>query len=60
VDWNAYSAGRPWFASDGLHLNSEGADGLASLLHAYVVRAAHAAPRCGAASAGSRTQVCAG
>ena len=32
ADWNAYSAGRPWFASDGIHLNATGAMGLATLV----------------------------
>ena len=31
ADWNAYSAGRRWFAADGLHLNATGALGLAVL-----------------------------
>ncbi|HET6691895.1 MAG TPA: hypothetical protein VFG74_13640 [Miltoncostaeaceae bacterium] len=37
ADWNAYSAGRPWFASDGLHLNATGALGLATLLRERVL-----------------------
>jgi hypothetical protein len=32
ADWNAWSAGRPWFGSDGLHLNAAGAMGLAHLI----------------------------
>jgi hypothetical protein len=40
ADWNAYSAGRPWFGSDGLHLSAEGAVRLAAFLRAYVLRAA--------------------
>ena len=32
ADWNSWSAGRPWFGSDGLHLNSAGAIGLAHLI----------------------------
>ncbi|WP_217924978.1 hypothetical protein [Miltoncostaea oceani] len=32
ADWNAYSAGKPWFAGDGLHLTSGGAYALAGLL----------------------------
>jgi hypothetical protein len=39
VDWNAASRGRPWFGSDGLHLNSAGATGLARLLRPQVVQA---------------------
>ena len=27
ADWNAYSAGKPWFGSDGLHLTVTGAEG---------------------------------
>ena len=40
ADWNAYSAGRPWFGADGLHLNPAGATGLATFLRPYVLRAA--------------------
>jgi hypothetical protein len=40
ADWNAYSAGKPWFGSDGLHLTAAGADGLATFLRQYVIRAA--------------------
>jgi hypothetical protein len=40
ADWNAYSAGKPWFASDGLHLSVAGADALASFLRPYVLEAA--------------------
>lgn len=36
ADWNAYSAGKPWFAGDGLHLTSSGAYGLAGLLRQEV------------------------
>ena len=39
ADWNAYSAGRPWFASDGLHLTTSGAFGLATLLRREVLAA---------------------
>ncbi len=39
VDWNTYSAGRPWFRDDGLHLNTAGADGLALVVRANVLRA---------------------
>jgi hypothetical protein len=31
ADWNSWSRGRPWFADDGLHLNGDGAIGLARL-----------------------------
>ncbi|HMN98168.1 MAG TPA: hypothetical protein PKD59_02025 [Miltoncostaeaceae bacterium] len=39
ADWNAYSAGRPWFAGDGLHLSATGALGLASLLREQLLGA---------------------
>jgi hypothetical protein len=39
ADWNAFSAGKPWFASDGLHLTPTGAVELAAFLRPYVVRA---------------------
>ena len=32
ADWNAWSQGHAWFASDGLHLNPAGAIGLAHLI----------------------------
>jgi hypothetical protein len=40
ADWNACSAGKPWFRSDGLHLTPAGATALAAWLRPYVVRAA--------------------
>ena len=40
ADWNAYSAGKPWFGSDGLHLSSTGATALATFLRPYILRAA--------------------
>ena len=40
ADWNAYSAGKPWFGSDGLHLSATGATELATFLRPYVFRAA--------------------
>jgi hypothetical protein len=39
VDWDAASAGRDWFNSDGIHLNSAGAVGLALLLRPYIFAA---------------------
>ncbi len=39
ADWNAYSAGKPWFGTDGLHLNPSGATALAKFLRPFVVRA---------------------
>lgn len=54
ADWNSYSAGRPWFGPDGLHLNSAGAEGLVDLLRPIVLRAARScAPRRSAMSAAS-------
>jgi len=43
ADWNAWSTGKPWFRSDGLHLTDAGADGLALMLRVYIVSAAQAA-----------------
>jgi hypothetical protein len=37
VDWNAASRNRPWFSGDGLHLDYDGAIGMARLLRKYVV-----------------------
>ena len=42
ADWNAYSAGKPWFGPDGLHLTITGATALATFLRPYVFRAAEA------------------
>ena len=39
ADWNAYSAGKPWFGTDGLHLTPSGAIALAGFLRTYVNRA---------------------
>lgn len=39
ADWNAASRGKPWFARDGLHLNTAGAMGLARLLRPLVIAA---------------------
>ena len=39
ADWNAVSAGKPWFGSDGLHLNSAGAFALSALLRQKVMAA---------------------
>ena len=38
ADWNSYSAGKPWFRDDGLHLTPTGADGLAGFLRGYVLQ----------------------
>ena len=40
ADWNAYSAGKPWFKGDGLHMGTTGATALAAFLRPYIVRAA--------------------
>ena len=40
ADWNAYSRGKPWFSSDGLHMGVAGADALAAFVRPYVFRAA--------------------
>jgi lysophospholipase L1-like esterase len=42
ADWNAYSQGKPWFRADGLHLNADGAAGLAAMLRPFIARAAGA------------------
>ena len=39
VDWNAASSGKPWFGSDGLHLNSAGAFALSGLIRQKVLAA---------------------
>jgi hypothetical protein len=39
VDWNAASSGKPWFGSDGLHLNSSGAYALSGLIRQKVLAA---------------------
>jgi hypothetical protein len=43
ADWNSWSAGKPWFRTDGLHLTDSGAQGLALMLRVYIVRAAQSA-----------------
>jgi hypothetical protein len=43
ADWNAHSAGKPWFIADGLHLNARGAQALAAFLRPFVFRAAEGA-----------------
>jgi hypothetical protein len=40
ADWNAHSAGKPWFIADGLHLNARGAEAMAAFLRPFVFRAA--------------------
>jgi hypothetical protein len=39
ADWEKTSRGKPWFNPDGLHLNADGAVGLATLLRPYVLAA---------------------
>ena len=39
VDWDAASRGQDWFQADGLHLNANGALGLAKMLRPYVLAA---------------------
>lgn len=39
ADWNAHSAGRPWFVSDGVHLNATGTHALAAFLRERIVEA---------------------
>lgn len=39
VDWEAASRGQDWFQPDGLHLNGDGAMGLAKLLRANILAA---------------------
>ena len=42
ADWNAFSRGKPWFSSDGLHMGPNGAEALARFLRPFVFRAAKA------------------
>ena len=42
ADWNAFSHGKPWFSSDGLHMGAAGAEGLARFLRPFVLRAPRA------------------
>jgi hypothetical protein len=43
ADWEAASRGKDWFAPDDLHLNADGAIGLATFLRPYVLAACGAA-----------------
>lgn len=43
ADWEAASRGKDWFNPDGLHLNADGAVGLATLLRPFVLSACAAA-----------------
>lgn len=40
ADWNAFSRGKPWFSSDGLHMGAAGAKGLVEFLRPFAFRAA--------------------
>jgi hypothetical protein len=51
VDWNGASRDRPWVGGDGLHLNYQGAMGMARLLRKFVVEYA-----CGGSCARTRTR----
>lgn len=45
IDWNACSAGHPdWFAADGVHLTSSGAEGLGACLNAGILGGLRAPP----------------
>jgi hypothetical protein len=45
VDWNLYSRSHPdWFQQDGIHLNADGANSLATLLHKTLLDLGIAAP----------------
>ncbi len=35
--WNRFSAGKGWFAYDGLHMGAQGADALARFLRPYIL-----------------------
>jgi hypothetical protein len=39
ADWNGYSAGKPWFGGDGMHLSPEGGVALARFLRPYITGA---------------------
>jgi hypothetical protein len=43
ADWEAFSRGKDWFNPDGLHLNADGAVGMATLLRPFVLTACGAA-----------------
>lgn len=40
ADWHDYSAGKPWFRGDGLHMGNTGANAFAAFLRPYIFRAA--------------------
>jgi len=39
ADWSLVSSGQPWFEADAVHLNTDGANALARLIHSSVVAA---------------------
>jgi hypothetical protein len=39
ADWDRYSAGKPWFGGDGMHLSPEGGVALARFLRPYIIGA---------------------
>jgi hypothetical protein len=45
ADFGAWSNGKPWFRSDGLHLNPDGAAALATFLRPYLLRASNSSGR---------------
>ncbi|CAN5355017.1 hypothetical protein BH20ACT13_BH20ACT13_04800 [soil metagenome] len=40
ADWNEYSARKPWFRGDGLHMGTAGATAFAAFLRPHIFRAA--------------------
>ena len=40
ADWQIYSAGKPWFRGDGLHMKPTGANAFAAFVRSYIFRAA--------------------
>jgi len=40
ADWNVYSAGKPWFRGDGVHMGATGATAFAAFLRPHIFRAA--------------------
>jgi hypothetical protein len=47
ADWNSYSDGKPWFAPDGIHLNTDGAFALARFLRTFLAPLASPQDDCG-------------
>ena len=40
ADWQDYSAGKPWFRGDGLHMKPAGANAFAAFVRSHILRAA--------------------